>query len=221
MNDSRRLMPGSARQLGFDTLRNGTLARHFGGADPRSTPCVVAASGVAGEGCRWGPDAEVAAISCHIRVPMSPRGRFHSWTAPGSGGGPFTKEIAMSAMSLRVAQEQFTAHLSAVENAARFAFRRRRRQDREEALAEAAPPPGAPGSGCSAGARTRSKSVSRDRQQRDPLRQERPAGRQHELRPGAMDIFRRPGPATSVLRLDSNDQFSPGRWSGRGRTGWP
>ena len=35
------------------------------------------------------------------------------------------------------AQQQFTAHLPAVDNAARFAFRRRRRQDREEALAEA------------------------------------------------------------------------------------
>ena len=43
----------------------------------------------------------------------------------------------MSAMSLCVAQEQFTAHLSAVEVAARYAFRRRRRQDREEAVAEA------------------------------------------------------------------------------------
>ena len=43
----------------------------------------------------------------------------------------------MSAMSLRVAQEKFTATLKAVEDAARYAFRRRRRQDREEALAEA------------------------------------------------------------------------------------
>ena len=43
----------------------------------------------------------------------------------------------MSAMSLCVAQEQFTAHLPAVENAARYAFRRMRRQDREEALAAA------------------------------------------------------------------------------------
>ena len=43
----------------------------------------------------------------------------------------------MSAMSLVAAQEKFTASLKAVEDAARFAFRRRRRQDREEALAEA------------------------------------------------------------------------------------
>jgi hypothetical protein len=43
----------------------------------------------------------------------------------------------MSAMSLRVAQERFTATLSAVEDAALYAFRRMRRQDREEALAEA------------------------------------------------------------------------------------
>ena len=43
----------------------------------------------------------------------------------------------MSAISLCVAQQQFEATLSAVDNAARFAFRRRRRQDREEAVAEA------------------------------------------------------------------------------------
>jgi hypothetical protein len=43
----------------------------------------------------------------------------------------------MSTLSLTHAQQQFTDHLSAVENAARFAFRRRRRHDREEAVAEA------------------------------------------------------------------------------------
>ena len=43
----------------------------------------------------------------------------------------------MPAMSLVAAQEQFTATLNAVEDAARYAFRRRRRQEREEALAEA------------------------------------------------------------------------------------
>ena len=43
----------------------------------------------------------------------------------------------MFALSLTRAQQEFTATLSAVDNAARYAFRRRRRQDREEALAEA------------------------------------------------------------------------------------
>ena len=43
----------------------------------------------------------------------------------------------MSAMSLVAAQEMFAAYLPAIDNAARYAFRRRRRQDREEALAEA------------------------------------------------------------------------------------
>src|SRR4051812_41218400 len=44
----------------------------------------------------------------------------------------------MSAMSLCVAQEKFTATLSAVEDAVKFAFRRRLRpQEYEEALAEA------------------------------------------------------------------------------------
>jgi hypothetical protein len=40
-------------------------------------------------------------------------------------------------MSLVAAQEQFTATLKAVEDAAQYAFHRRRRQDREEAVAEA------------------------------------------------------------------------------------
>ena len=44
----------------------------------------------------------------------------------------------MSAISLYVAQEQFTANLKAVEDAVKFAFRRRLRpQEYEEALAEA------------------------------------------------------------------------------------
>jgi hypothetical protein len=43
----------------------------------------------------------------------------------------------MSAMSLVAAQEMFAAYLPAIDDAARYAFRRRRRQDREEALAEA------------------------------------------------------------------------------------
>src|SRR3954453_755640 len=43
----------------------------------------------------------------------------------------------MSALSLVAAQEQFTATLSAVEDAARFAFRRLRPQEYEEKLAEA------------------------------------------------------------------------------------
>ena len=43
----------------------------------------------------------------------------------------------MSTLSLTHAQQQFTDHLSAVDNAAVYAFRRMRRQDREEALAAA------------------------------------------------------------------------------------
>ena len=43
----------------------------------------------------------------------------------------------MSTLSLTHAQQQFTAHLSALEDAAGYAFRRRRWQDREEAVAEA------------------------------------------------------------------------------------
>ncbi len=43
----------------------------------------------------------------------------------------------MSAMSLCIAQEQFTAALPTITSAARYAFRRRRYQDRAEAVAEA------------------------------------------------------------------------------------
>ena len=43
----------------------------------------------------------------------------------------------MPTMSLCVAQQQFTAHLPAVDDDARYAFRGRSRRDREEALAEA------------------------------------------------------------------------------------
>ncbi|MEJ7636875.1 MAG: hypothetical protein WKF75_02515 [Singulisphaera sp.] len=65
-------------------------------------------------------------------------GRFHHRTVPGAGAVPFIRRSPMSALSLVAAQEQFTATLSAVEDAVKFAFRRRlRRQEYEEALAEA------------------------------------------------------------------------------------
>ena len=91
----------------------------------------------------------------------------------------------MSTLSLTHAQQQFTAHLSAVEDAARYAFRRM--------------PPAGPRGGGRRGPRRRLERLARpdpegqgpprgrrhrDRQQRDPLRPQRPAGRQHELRPG-------------------------------------
>ena len=159
----------------------------------RSTLRMVTASGVAGEGGRWGPDAEDAAISCHITVPKSlasggssvertidpldrrksvilapgasasarrsariravcpglslvPPGTVHSWTVPGSGGGPLHQEIAMSALSLTHAQQQFTARLSAVEDAVQYAFRGRLRpRTTRRRWPRPAPPPGAPG----------------------------------------------------------------------------
>ena len=67
----------------------------------------------------------------------------------------------MSAMSLVAAQEQFTATLSAVEDAVKFAFRRRLRpQEYEEALAEARAAAWRPGTAWSSGARTRPRSAS-------------------------------------------------------------
>jgi hypothetical protein len=119
----------------------------------------------------------------------------------------------MSAMSLCVAQEQFTAHLSAVEDAARYAFRGRRRQDREEALAEAR-------------AAAWSAWHGLIRQGKDPLevgvtgiannavryvRNGRRFGNTTCGR-GAMDVFRKAQKARDfkVVSLDSNDQFIPG-----------
>jgi hypothetical protein len=63
----------------------------------RSRLRMVTASGVAGEGCRWRPDAEVQAVSCHITMPriLCPVGTVpHPVDRPRLGGGPFTKEIA-------------------------------------------------------------------------------------------------------------------------------
>ena len=80
---------------------------------------MVTASGVAGEGGRWGPDAEVAAISCHISVPKSlasggdpnrrtpgpvpiragPRRRLRHWPPPRRGGIPIdtrSEEVPLS-----------------------------------------------------------------------------------------------------------------------------
>src|SRR3954464_6793024 len=57
---------------------------------------------------------------------------------PRRGAVPNTRRSPMSALSPVAAREQFTATLSAVEDAVKFAFRRRLRpQEYEEALAEA------------------------------------------------------------------------------------
>jgi DNA-directed RNA polymerase specialized sigma24 family protein len=119
----------------------------------------------------------------------------------------------MSALSLTRAQQQFTAHLSAVEVAARYAFRLRRRQDREEAVAEAL-------------AAAWSAWAGLLRRGKDPVevgvtaiaanavrnvRQGRRVGNRTCGR-GAMDVFRKAQKARDlkVVSLDSNDQFNPG-----------
>jgi len=119
----------------------------------------------------------------------------------------------MPAMSLVAAQEKFTAYLPAIDNAARFAFRRRRRQDREEALAEAR-------------AAAWSAWTGLLRRGKDPLavgvtgiannairyvRNGRRVGNTTCGR-GAMDVFRKAQKARDfkVVSLDSNDQFIPG-----------
>jgi hypothetical protein len=119
----------------------------------------------------------------------------------------------MPAMSLVAAQEKFTATLSAVEDAARYAFRRRRRQDREEALAEAR-------------AAAWSAWHGLIRKGKDPLavgvtgiannairyvRNGRRVGNT-SCGPGAMDVFRKAQKARDfkVVSLDSNDQIIRG-----------
>src|SRR5687768_1132526 len=73
-----------------------------------------------------------------------PPGTVHQWTVPGAGAVPYTRRSPMSAAtslsgaSLTAVQQQFTATLSAVEDAVKFAFRKRLRpQEYEDALAEA------------------------------------------------------------------------------------
>ena len=133
----------------------------------------------------------------------------------------------MSAMSLASAQQQFTATLSAVEDAVRFAFRRRLRpQEYEEALAEARAAAWSAWHGL----------VQRGK---DPLevgvhgiannairyvRQRRRVGNTTCGR-GAMDVFHRKAQKTcgfTLVSLDSGDEVDPGirRW-GPGGSGWP
>jgi DNA-directed RNA polymerase specialized sigma24 family protein len=120
----------------------------------------------------------------------------------------------MSALSLTYAQQQFTATLSAVEDAVHFAFRGRLRpQEYEETLAEAR-------------AAAWSAWHGLIRKGKDPLavgitgiannaiRYVR-AGRRvgnTTCGPGAMDVFRKAQKARDfkVVSLDSNDQFIPG-----------
>jgi hypothetical protein len=119
----------------------------------------------------------------------------------------------MSALSLTRAQQQFTAHLSAVDNAALFAFRRRRWQDREEALAEAR----AAAWSAWAGLLRRGKNpveVGVTGIANNAIRYVRNGRRvgNTSCSPGAMDVFRRAQKARDfkVVSLDSNDQFIPG-----------
>ena len=151
-----------------------------------------------------------------------------------AGGGPLHQgDRPCPPLSLAAAQEQFTATLSAVEDAARFAFRRRRRQDREEALAEArAAAWSRLGRAAQAGARTRSRSAStgspttRSATSGAAARSAtRPCGR------GAMDVYHPQGPAGLGFKRrqprlrDEADPGSPvGSWkrvAGRGPPGRP
>ena len=71
-----------------------------------------------------------------LLVPGQPAGPIRSNRFRTVHHGPFPagavqhQETAMSVASLIAAQDEFTAHLPAVENAARFAFRRRFRMRR-------------------------------------------------------------------------------------------
>src|SRR4051812_2078162 len=81
----------------------------------------------------------------HLRVPIVhltstfvPSGTVQPRTVPTTGRSLSTRRSPMSALALVAAQDAFTRTLAAVEDAARFAFRRRMKpQEYEEALAEA------------------------------------------------------------------------------------
>src|SRR3954447_14450550 len=90
------------------------------------------------------------------------RGRFLTRTVPGAGAVPFHQgDRPMSALSLAAAQKQFTATLSAVEDAVHYAFHKRLRpQEYREALAEARAAAWHAWHGLSGGARTRWRSAS-------------------------------------------------------------
>ena len=120
----------------------------------------------------------------------------------------------MSTLSLTHAQQQFTAYLPAIDNAARFAFRRRmRRQEYEEALAEAR-------------AAAWSAWHGLIRKGKDPLAVGVTGIANNAIRnvksgrrvgntscgPGAMDVFRKAQKARDfkVVSLDSNDQIIRG-----------
>ena len=121
----------------------------------------------------------------------------------------------MSAISLVAAQEQFTATLSAVEDAVKFAFRgasgprsTRRRWPRP------GPPPGAPGTAWSSGARTRSRSASTGS---PPTRSATSGNGRKVGNPtcgrGAMDVYHRKAQAAggfTLVSLDSGDEVDAG-----------
>ena len=119
----------------------------------------------------------------------------------------------MSAMSLVAAQEKFTATLKAVEDAARYAFRRRRRQDREEAVAEARAAAWSAWHGL-IGKGKDPLAVGVTGIANNAIRYVRNGRRVGNTTcgPGAMDVFRRAQQARDfkVVSLDSNDQFIPG-----------
>ena len=119
----------------------------------------------------------------------------------------------MSTLSLTHAQQQFTAHLSAVDNTARYAFRRMRRQDREEAVAEARAAAWSAWHGL-IGKGKDPLAVGVTGIANNAIRYVRNGRRVGNTTcgPGAMDVFRRAQKARDfkVVSLDSNDQFIPG-----------
>jgi hypothetical protein len=116
-------------------------------------------------------------------------------------------------MSLVAAQEKFTATLKAVEDAARYAFRRRRRQDREEAVAEARAAAWSAWHGL-IGKGKDPLAVGVTGIANNAIRYVRNGRRVGNTTCGrsAMDVFRKAEKARDfkLVSLDSNDQFIPG-----------
>ena len=113
------LRPG--RRANSGSIRRVTKPLLATSAKPtrRSTLRMVTASGVTGESGRWSPDAEDAAISCHISVPKSlasggdpnrrtpgpaptragPRRRFRTGRRPVAAASPLTRAARRSPLS--------------------------------------------------------------------------------------------------------------------------
>ena len=169
-----------------------------------------------------------------------PSGTVHPRTVPARGRSPSPGDRPCpprTVGSLTSAQQSFTATLSAVEDAVRFAFRRRlRHQEYEEALAEARAAAWSAWAGLVKQGQGPGRCRGpRDRDQRDPERPPGTPSRQQGRRPGRHGRVTTPGrrrragssSSASTPATSSTRRFDAGALAGvagrgsPGRTGGP